>query len=175
MKTLIVYYSNTGNNELLALHLHKKLQCEILKIQELNRRSGFTIFFDILFNRTPKLKKHNLRLEQYDEFIFVGPVWAGRIASPIRAFMRDEKRFIKSYSLITFCGGGAKEQADKIRNELKNILAIAPTAVVELWITRLPVKAAITSNYHATAEDLKYFEKQIEEFLEAQPTLVAGR
>jgi flavodoxin len=170
MRPLIIYYSNTGNNELLASHLQKKLGCAILKVEEASRRSGFTIFLDIIFNRNPKLKEHGVHLEHYDHFIFVGPIWAGRIASPLRAFMRKEKNLIKSYSFITFCGGGANEQAEKVQKEIKTILALPPTTVKELWISRLPVKAAITSSYRATTEDLKYFEKQIDDFVRTQAT-----
>jgi flavodoxin len=172
MKTLIVYYSNTGNNELLVFHLQKKLQCEILKIEEAGRRSGLTIFLDIVFNRTPKLKEHAVQLNQYDHIIFAGPIWAGRIASPLRAFMRSEKSFIKSYSFITFCGGGSNEQIEKIRSEVKVILGIPATIVEELWISRLPVKTGITSSYQASAEDLGCFEKQVDEFLRLHLTPV---
>jgi len=170
MKTLIVYYSNTGNNELLVFHLQKKLQCEVLKIDEARRRSGLTIFLDIVFNRTPKLKDHAVQLNQYDHFIFVGPIWAGRIASPLRAFMLKARSLIKSYSFITFCGGGSNEQNKKLREEVKTILGSYPTTVEELWISHLPTKAGITSSYRASAEDIAYFAEQIDEFVRKQST-----
>lgn len=170
MRTLIVYYSNTGNNELLALHLQQTLRCEVLKIKEVSKRSGFTIFFDLVFNRNPKLKDHGVHLEYYDHFIFVAPIWAGRIASPLRAFLRNEKAFIRSYSFITFCGGGSNEQREKVRKEVETILARKASVVEELWVTRLPVKASITASYRASSGDLQYFQKQIEEFVRTQPS-----
>lgn len=168
MKNIIVYYSNTRNNELLALHLQKKLSCDVLKIEEVNKRTGITILLDLLFNRNPKLKGHGVHLAQYDHFIFVAPIWAGKIASPMRSFMKEEKEHIKSFSFITLCGG-IQGQLVKITQQLKTILGLDPTVVEELWISHLP-SAKNTSNYHVTAEDLEYFRKQENEFLSAQIT-----
>ena len=46
MKTLIVYYSFTQNNEALARMLQTRLDCEMLKIETVKRRSTFSIFLD---------------------------------------------------------------------------------------------------------------------------------
>lgn len=166
MKNIIVYYSNTRNNELLALHLQKKLSCDVLKIEEVNKRTALTILLDLLFNRNPKLKEHGIHLEQYGHFIFVAPIWAGKIASPLRSFLRKEKHYVKSYSFISLCGG-IHGQLGKIRQQLKTILELDPTVVEELWISHLP-SAKNTSNYHVTADDLEYFKKEEKEFLSAQ-------
>ena len=55
MKTLIAYYSFTHNNEVLAKDLQKKLNCDIHKIEEPGKRTGFTILLDLIFNRNPEI------------------------------------------------------------------------------------------------------------------------
>jgi flavodoxin len=166
MKNIIVYYSNTRNNELLALHLQKKLSCDVLKIEEVNKRTGLTILLDLIFNRNPKLKEHAIPLEQYGHFIFVAPIWAGKIASPLRSFWRKEKRHIKSYSFITLCGG-IQGQLEKIRKQASTIVGLEPTLVKELWTSKLP-SAKNISNYHVTPDDLEYYKEEENEFLIAQ-------
>lgn len=169
MKTIIVYYSNTNNNEVLAHDLQKKLSCDILKIEEVSKRTGFRILLDLLFNRTPRINDHGIPLELYSNFIFVAPIWAGKIASPLRSFLLKEKEHVKSYSFISLCGG-VEGQVDKIKKELKTILQYDPKLVKELWINHLlPAEkmntVKYTSGYRVLPADLENFKEQIDEFV----------
>jgi flavodoxin len=171
MKNIIIYYSNTHNNEILANDLQKKLSCDILKIEEVGKRTGLTILLDLIFNRKPRLRDHGVSLERYSDFIFIAPIWAGKIASPLRAFMLNEKRRIKSYSFISLCGG-IKGQVDKIEKEIKTILQHDPKLVKELWINNLLAedkKNTIknTSGYRVMPSDLENFKETIDEFVKA--------
>ena len=49
MKTLIVYYSLTRNNEIIAQDLQRRLGCDIWKLTEKNKRRRLTIFLDVFF------------------------------------------------------------------------------------------------------------------------------
>lgn len=172
MKSIIVYYSNTHNNELLAYDLQKRLSCDLLKIEETGKRTGLTILLDLLFNRKPKLKDHRVSLESYSDFIFVAPIWASKIASPLRSFLLNEKQHIKSYSFISLCGG-IEGQVDKIRKELKTILQHDPTLVTELWIDDLLTAdkkntVKYTSSYRVLPADLEKFKAKIDEFVSSQ-------
>ncbi len=172
MKTIVVYYSNTHNNEILAHDLQKKLSCDILKIEEVKKRTGLTIFLDLLFDRTPKLKDHSISLELYSDIIFVSPIWASKIASPLKAFMLKEKQHIKRYSFISLCGG-VKGQLEKIKKQLLKILKREPKAVKELCINDLLVSERkntieYTSGYRVLPADLENFKGKIDEFLRVQ-------
>jgi flavodoxin len=59
MKTLIIYYSFSGNNEVLAQELQKRLDCDLQKIVELKPRKSIDILFDLIFKRTSKIGKSN--------------------------------------------------------------------------------------------------------------------
>jgi flavodoxin len=172
MKTIIVYYSNTRNNEILAHDLQKRLSCDILKIEEARKRTGLTILLDLLLNRKPRLKDHGVSLDLYSDFIFVAPIWAGKIATPLKAFLLKEKKHIKSYSFISLCGG-IKGQVDKIENELKMILQHDPKLVKELWINHLlPAEKMntikYTSGYRVLPADLENFKENINGFVRSQ-------
>jgi flavodoxin len=169
MKTIIVYYSNTNNNAILAHVLQKILFCDILKIEEVKKRTGFTIFLDLLLNRIPKLKEHGVPLALYSNFIFISPIWAGKIAAPLKSFLLKEKDRVPSYSFISLCGG-VKGQAIKIENELETIVQHPPSVVKELWINQLlPAEkmntVKYTSGYRVLPADLENFKEQIHEFV----------
>jgi len=170
MNTIVVYYSFTRNNEQLAKLLQEKLQCEILKIETVRKRTAMSIFLDILFGRKPAIRPHDRPMERYDRFIFVAPVWAGRIASPLRTFLYEERNFIVRYSFITLCGGGQSSQRLKLEDELTAILEIPPENVTELWVkdvleTKALDTAKFTSNYRVEAKDFEQFAGKINAFI----------
>ena len=172
MKTIIVYYSNTHNNEILAYYIQKKLSCDILKIEEVRKRTGLTILMDLIFNRTPKLNQHSISLELYSDIIFVAPIWASKIASPLRAFLHKEKQNVKHYSFISLCGG-VKGQLENIKKQLSEILGCEPSAAKELWISDILAmdkknNIKYTSGYRVVPTDLENFRQKIDEFLNGQ-------
>ena len=166
MKALIVYYSFTENNEKLAKHLRKFLNCDIVRLETIKRRSGLSIMLDLMFHRSPALKTVPYYLRDYDHVIFIAPIWAGKIAMPLRTFLKKEKANIKRYSFITLCSG-TPGQKDKIEKELTSVLNIMPENVIELWINNLlpaDKKDTIkyTSGYRIQPDELWKFEKELE-------------
>lgn len=167
MKTLIAYFSFSGNNEVLAKELQTLLGCDIYQITELRKRVGISILFDIIFKRNPKIKKTDIQINQYDHIIMVAPIWGGRIANPLKSFIKQEKENIKEYSFITLCGaGGNKHLAD----ELTRLTGKKPVSIRELAVNDLlPVerkdKIKYTSGYKVQLQDVKAFKKSIENFL----------
>ena len=170
MKTLIVYYSHTANNEKLALELQRLLDCNILKIEEINKRTGLTILLDLVFGRMPAVRFSPSDLIKYDHIVFVAPIWVGKIATPLKTFLFNEKSNILEYSFITLCGG-SQSQKEKIKRELSGIVHREPQRVVELRINDLLYpdqkgKIKFTSGYRIAKEDLRVFESEIRDFLE---------
>jgi flavodoxin len=173
MKNLIVYYSFTRNNEKLAEHLQKLLNCDIAKIETIKKRNAFSILLDLVFKRKSELKAIEFHLADYDHIIFIAPIWAGKIAMPLKSFLIDEKTSIKNYSFITICGGGNPEQKTKIEQELALTVQMRPLNVVELWVSDLlsaEKKDTIkyTSGSRIEAGDLAKFETKLREFIKGE-------
>jgi flavodoxin len=171
MKTLIIYYSFSGNNEVLALELQKRLDCDVQKIVELRHRKGIDIFFDLIFKRTPKIGKSNFKLQQYDRSILIAPIWAGKIASPLRSFIEQERENFQKYSFITVCTG-PEGQAEKITDELIQLLSQKPQTVMELKINDLlppdrKDKVKYATPYRINQKILLAFEREIAQFLQS--------
>lgn len=171
MKTLIVYYSFTQNNEKLARYLHALLNCDIVKIETVKKRRGYSILFDLIFHRKPAVKPVPYYLRDYDRVIFLAPIWSGQIAMPLQTFLLKEKSNIKRYSFITLCGGSLG-QKEKIERQLRGMLDIAPDHVIELWINNLlPVDRRdtikYTSGYRIGQEEIHTFEHELDPVIKA--------
>lgn len=170
MNTLIVYYSLTNNNEQLAMLLQEKLQCDLLKIETVRKRTAMSILLDVIFHRKPAIQRHEMPIARYDRFIFVAPVWAGRIASPLRTFLYQESNFIVHYSFITVCGGGQNSQHRKLEKELTEILETPPENVTELWVkdileAKTMDTAKLISGYRMEPKDFEQFADKINGFV----------
>lgn len=170
MKTLVVYYSFTENNEKLARHLQEKLRCDIVKIETLKKRTGLSILFDLMFHRKPGIKTVPYYLRDYDHIIFVAPIWAGKIAMPLTTFLVNEKANIAQYSFITLCGGGNADQKKRIGDELRATIGKTPLKVVELWINNLlPAEKKntikYTSGYRIDPKEFQQFNAEISEVI----------
>jgi flavodoxin len=177
MKTLIVYYSFTENNKKLADHVRKNLDCDMVGIETVRKRSGLSIMLDMMFGRKPAIKPVPYYLRDYDHIIFIAPVWGGKIAMPMKSYMIDEKHNIRRYSFMTLCGG-VRGQKEKIHNELTTLVGKQPARVCELWINNLLTaekKDTIkyTTGYRIEPNELKAFEKDIAEFLKAIQPIAA--
>jgi len=170
MKTLIAYYSYTGNNEVLARDLQKKLNGDLFKIEPKQPRTYFSIMMDIIFNRTPEITDFYHAHFTYDHHVLIGPVWAGRIGSPLRSFLQKEGAGIANYSFITICGG-VSGQNEKITRSLTKIAGRMPSQVVELRLNELLLgtgrKSLQVDNYKLEPGDLRFFEPRIDNFVKS--------
>jgi flavodoxin len=172
MKTLIVFYSFSGNNKVLARYLQKKIGADLQEIVELKHRTGFTILLDLLFKRTPGIAPPNINWSQYDRVLLLAPIWAGRIASPLKAFLQRERKHIKSYSFISLCGTGGNM---KIATELTQLVQQAPAAVLELTANQLlpperKNKIRYTSGLQVQTQQLPVFDSALEKVVAVSQT-----
>ena len=167
MKIIIISYSLTGNNEAVASSMAAELSAEHIKISETKPRTHFTIGIDMLFNRTPKVKVNPIvdKVEDNDFVIFVGPVWMGQVAAPLRAYFKHLKARICQYAFVSI-SGGADGPNPKIAHELNKRLGKKPAAVIDLHIADLlpsdpkPTRED-TSSYRINDEDVRSLTSKI--------------
>jgi len=176
VSTSIVYYSHQGNNAVLANYLSQRIECELLPIVELRKRMLATIVLDLLFSRCPRIHTIERAFREYDHVILVGPVWAGRIASPLRTFLRLYRQQLHDYSFITLCGYDNTGQRAALSAELERRVGRPPHAVVELRVSDLvpPQQRRnlhLINSYRVKEAELAQYQSAIDEFLQA----AAGR
>ena len=97
MKTLVIYFSYTRNNRLLAEHLAQCLGCDLCPVVEARRRTGLTVLLDMLFKRTPQLEPLALSPTQYDHIILVAPIWDAKLANPMKSLVKREHAAFADY------------------------------------------------------------------------------
>lgn len=132
MKTLIVHFSHTGNNALLAKNLSKLMpDSEIIEVKASKNRKEFSIFLDLLFNRNPTVDYPPVDWGNYARVILCSPVWNYMVAHPMRSFLRAEKNNFSEYAFITLCSG-REEQQHKLEKQLDDVLGKKPIFVHQL-------------------------------------------
>ncbi|KAA5539962.1 flavodoxin family protein [Adhaeribacter rhizoryzae] len=177
MKNLIVFYSFSGNNRLLAQHLQKMLDADLREIVEPSPRTGFRILLDVLFRRTPKIIAPVIDWQQYNHVFLIAPIWAGRIATPLKAFLRLSKQHLLHYSFISLCGSGHNK---KLRKELTQLTGMEPEFILELLVNDLlppekKNKIKYTSGYKVQPTDLKFFDAALDKQLPASRQLMVPK
>lgn len=168
MKTLIAYYTLSGNNKKLADYIKEKYNCELLEIKEKKKRKTFSIILDLIFKkRKAKLAEYFADLNEYDNVILIGPIWMGKVCKPLLTFALNEKDNIKSFSYISVCGGANREILLEDNFTLES--QITPKKVLQLAIAPLlpaemqkDVKYIMA--YKLKDEDLISYGQEIEKF-----------
>jgi flavodoxin len=111
-KTIVVYYSNTGNNKYLAEKIANRIGSDIEAI-----RPRLNIFpFQLLFSSikmSPGIKSLHHNLNEYDGVILCGPIWMGKFISPLRNFINRYQKHINKLVFVTCCGSGDAVKNDK--------------------------------------------------------------
>jgi flavodoxin len=169
MQNLIVYYSLSGNNEKLAYELKNRTGYEIFQVHEKRKRKTISILLDILFKRNSKLKDSSIDLGKYQKVIFVSPVWNGKVATPMRAFLGKEKKSLSKYFYISVCDGETGQE-ERLVDELFSLTDRRPQNVANLSINSLLPeeqrhKIRHTFNYRISPHDLQRFQENIESFI----------
>ena len=90
MKTLVVYYSKTGNAKKVA---------EIV-INELGGCDHAALIFDEKANTIEGAADPS----GYERVILVCPIWAFSLSTPMKLYLKEYGKSIQSYSLIVTCG-----------------------------------------------------------------------
>lgn len=136
MKKLVISYSMTGNNEAFARSIAADLGAEHIKITELKKRTNGRIALDMIFNRTPKVNESMKDPDTNGLVIFVGPVWMGQVASPLRVCFKELQDRLKHYAFISI-SGGALGPNPKLADDLTKRIGKKPAAVIDLHIADL--------------------------------------
>lgn len=124
MKSLIIYYSQDGSNELIAQKIKDKFNSDVFRIKQKKEHKGhryIKMFWqgrEVVMKKTPEIEALNKNLDDY-ELIFIGsPVWVGTFTPAMRTFLKNNK--IQDKRIVLFCSYGGSPS--KIFTEIKNNL-----------------------------------------------------
>ena len=142
----------------------------MLPILELKPRSHLTILWDVVFPCFPRIQPIEQGLGADDRVILVGPVWAGKLAAPLRTFLRLHREQLHDYSVITLCGYERPEQRGWLTTELTRRVGRPPRMVCELRVSDLVPpeqrhSLGVINGYHVQKAELEQYRAAIDAFL----------
>lgn len=141
MRTLIVYYSLTGNTQKIAEALALAFKADNERLQDRTVRSGvfgtLRTAYQALFSRPGEIRDVSADPGQYDLLILGGPVWVMKLAPPMRSYiLKEKKRFNK---VAFFCTEGSSGGSGVFK-AMEILCAKHPLATLE--VTEAEIKSA---------------------------------
>lgn len=120
MKTcLVVYYSRTGITQEVAQRIAAGCACESERIVDTRARRGVIGYlqcgYEALAHATPPIAPATRDPGDYALVILGSPVWAGRLASPMRSYLHAHAG--RLHAVAAFCtmgGSGGEAVLDEI-------------------------------------------------------------
>jgi flavodoxin len=113
MKTLIVYYSRTGNTRMIAEEIAKHLKADIEEVKDTQNRKGIIGYLRSGYQANRKkltsLEKPVNNPTEYDLIIIGTPIWAGKMSVPIRTYLNQFKDEIEQMAIFCTYGGSGLE------------------------------------------------------------------
>ncbi len=123
----IFYYSKSGSNSFLAKKLGENLGCDTIEVKP-RLKSLFSIMMASLTGLSFGNKAIDIDIASFDKVIVCGPIWAGKIVSPITDLIKKYNKSLKKVYLATSCAGGDDTKDDKFGynsgiNQVKNLVS----------------------------------------------------
>jgi flavodoxin len=119
-KTLILYYSRTGNTRMTCEALQKALNAQLIEIKDLTDRSGswggLTGMLNTLFNMETGIEPEHPDLSSCSNIILASPLWAGKLSPAIRTLIARNK-FDNKKVIIFTTGNAILDQANQEKNK----------------------------------------------------------
>ncbi len=122
MKKLFIYYSYTGNGEVVEQKMQEK-GYDIRKVETLKNLPKNFFFammaggFQAGIKKKAKLKEFDYDISSYDEVVIGSPIWNGRIAPAINTVLANINFEGKELSFIFYAGSGEGKNALKRVNK----------------------------------------------------------
>ena len=123
MKKLFLYYSETGNGDIVALFLEEK-GIDVLPLTP-KKRLPKSFFFKIMqggflasLGAKTKLINFNPDISLYDEIIIGSPIWNDRLSCPVNTLLKMNELMNKVSTFILYSGSGHAAHAIKKINKL---------------------------------------------------------
>jgi flavodoxin len=130
-RTLVAFYSLSGNTGKLAHEIARQLGAEIESIRDATPRRGaigmLRSIVDASFRREPPIRPPEKKPMDYDLLVLGGPIWAGRLASPVRTYAR--RHAAGARRIAFFCTQGGRG-ADRALAELARLCHMSPSAML---------------------------------------------
>ena len=147
MKTLVVYYTRTGNSKFVAETVASELGADIEEVVDLKNRQGKLAYMscgrDAMGGKMTEIAQTMKNPADYDLIVIVQPVWAWSPTPAIRTYLSKNDLVYKKVALF-FGGESLKQAVDKTKALLPNSTFVDYLAVEEPLKKKEDAKKKIT-------------------------------
>ncbi|MEM3403056.1 MAG: flavodoxin [Nitrososphaeria archaeon] len=132
MKTLVVYYTRTGNAKFMAETIAAELGADIEEVIDLKNRQGRLAFLpagrDAMFGKETEIAQTKVIPADYDLIIIGQPVWAGSPTPAIRTYLKKNDLSGKKVALF-FSDSNLGQAVEKIKALMPNSTFVGKLAL----------------------------------------------
>jgi flavodoxin len=133
MKTLVAYYSRTGNTKKVAEALAESLNADIEAIVSDTKAKGMGRLAMQAFLRVhAKIAQTTNNAASYDVVVIGSPVWAGKMSSPIRTYLAQNKDKFTSVAFFCTHGNPRSEGSAKVLESMEILSGKKAAAVLDV-------------------------------------------
>lgn len=156
MKTLVLFYSFTGNTKRLAELLSKTLDAELCEVTcntySYGAWGGLKQAWHFFTGGVAPVEMPKTKSENYDLIVIGGPVWGARPSPPVRALLKIAQEKAPKLAIMLSCDGTSQRYpGEKAMDEIVDAA------------TKKPVATRLFKNADMAAKDL---DKRVGEFAE---------
>lgn len=123
MKSLVIYYSRSGNTRIIAEKITQQIGGDIEEIVDKKRRNGSFGFvlsgYDATRGRTTEIAEMKKSPKDYDLIVVGTPMWNKRITPAVRTYLKNNDLSEKRVAL--FCTN-LKSQPEQVFKTLKELM-----------------------------------------------------
>jgi flavodoxin len=125
MKSLVVYYSRSGNSKFVAQKIAEKIGADTEEVIDKKNRRGWIGFliagFDATRGKETQIEETRFLPNNYDLIVVGTPIWNGRPSPAIRTYLRKNDLSRKKVALFCTLDGSNEEKVTaNIRKLLPN-------------------------------------------------------
>lgn len=132
MKSLVAYYSQTGNTKRVAEAVADSLNADVEPISSDTEGKGMgRLIMQALFKVQAKIGQTTKDPSLYDVVVVGTPVWARTMSSPVRTYLAKNKSKFKSVAFFCTYGGSGSERALKNMESFCGKTAVGTLAIIE--------------------------------------------
>jgi flavodoxin len=134
MKTLVVYYTRTGNSKFAAETIAAELGADIEEVVDLKKRQGRLAYMscgrDAMSGKETEIAPTKRNPADYDLIFIAQPVWAWSPTPAIRTYLNRNDLSGKKVALF-FGGENLKQAIEKTKALMPNSIFVGDLAVEE--------------------------------------------
>jgi flavodoxin len=134
MKTLVVYYTRTGNSKFAAETIAAELGADLEEVVDLKNRQGRLAYMscgrDAMSGKETEIAPTKRNTSEYDLIVIAQPVWAWSPTPAIRTYVNKNDLSGKKVALF-FGGENLKQAVEKTKALMCNTTFVGELAVEE--------------------------------------------